>query len=339
MNTISNNNKQFDIPIVLFTFKRYKTVLRILKRIEPLRPQKLYIISDGPRTEEEKIEIDKARKIIEEGITWNCEIIRDYAEENVGIYNRIGLGAKWVLSKEEHAIFLEDDNLPEETFFPFCKEMLERYKNDSRVLWICGTNYLEKYQPQDGSSYVFTKHLLPCGWASWKGKFESYYDGELQLLTDKDIVKRVKDEYTNVSLYHQQINSASTELYRKEKNQRFSSWDFQMAFSIRAHNVLGISPCYNQIKNIGVDNLSTHGGTSFSNIMTRRFCGIESFPLAFPLKHPKTVLTDLEYEKKVDKIILFPKRIRIKSTIARFIKRICGINKYEKFKSKSTELR
>jgi len=332
MSTISNDKNYFDIPVVLFTFKRYETVLRILDRISVVKPKKIYIISDGPRTEEEKKMVKESREKIEEAITWDCEIIRNYAQENRGVYDRIGLGAKWVLEQEEWAIFLEDDNLPEVTFFQFCKEMLEKYKDDTRVMWICGTNYLEEYQPQDGSSYVFTQHLMPCGWASWKGKFETFYDGDMNLLENKHIVKRVEQEYSSKALYRQQLHSVRTEYYRKQKEERYASWDFQMAFSIRANHVFGISPCKNQIVNIGVDELSTHGGTSYSNVMTRRFCGIKSYPLSFPLKHPITVLTDPKYEKKVDKIILFPLNLRIKANIARIIKRLFGINRYEKFR-------
>lgn len=331
MNQVS---KQFEIPIVLFTFKRYKTVLEIIKKLEIIKPNKIYLISDGPRNSDEELEINQAREIIESAITWNCLIVKNYAEKNVGIYDRIGEGAKWVLRQEEHAIFLEDDNLPEISFFKYCEELLYKFKEDSRILWICGTNYLEEYFPEDGSSYMFTQHLLPCGWASWSHKFEKYYDGEMRLAKDPKVIRRIKKEYTNSALYKQQINSINSELYRVNKGERVSSWDFQMAISLRAQNLYGISPSKNLIRNIGVDDLSTHGGNSFSKVMTRRFCGIDSFKLNFPLKHPKTVLPDLKFEKKLDKIILFPLNLRIKAFIARAIKKLFRINRYEKFKFK-----
>lgn len=322
---------RFDIPVVLFFFRRKNTLGRIIERISQVKPKKIYLISDGPRNDQENLEVIECRKIVEKHINWDCEIIKNYADENMGVYNRIGEGAKWVFTLEEKAIFLEDDNLPEISFFDYCRTMLEEYEDDTRILWVCGTNYLEKYIPDNGASYIFTKHLLPCGWASWSNKFIKYYDGEMRLLNDKKLMNRLKYTYSDKKLYRQQLNSLLSEHHRVSKGMRPSSWDFQMAFSLRIHNMYGISPINNQIENIGVDEYSTHGGTSLQNEMTKRFCGIKTFPLEFPLIHPKIVLEDIKYEKKVGRIILHPFRDRAKFFIASIVKKIFGINKFDKF--------
>ncbi|MFC2152001.1 glycosyltransferase family 2 protein [Bacteroidota bacterium] len=322
----------FEIPIALFTFKRKDTVFRILDRIAQVKPKKIYIISDGPRDEHEKDIILDVRASIENYISWDCEIIKNYAEENRGVYRNIGEGAKWVFSLEEKAIFLEDDNLPALTFFKFCQEMLEKYEGDNRILWICGTNYLKEYIPEDGSSYMFTKHMLPCGWASWQDKFNEFYDGKLDLLSEPNIDKRLSNEYEDKSLYRQEIVLMKKTKYTLDNEIRKASWDRQMNFSIRANSLFGISPKYNQIENIGVDDLSVHGGTSFKFTMTKRFCGIKTIPLEFPLKHPKFVLNDKTYEKKIGKVILYPLKSRIKTRIMQFIKPILGVDKYTSYK-------
>lgn len=327
-------NNKFEIPIALFIFKRYETVLRIIDVLREINPSKIYLIGDGPRNNEERKQIELARKQIEEAIDWKCKIIKNYSEGNRGVYENIAGGAKWVFTREKYAIFLEDDNLPEKTFFPFCKEMLERYKDDDNILWVCGTNYLEKYKPLDDSSYVFTKHLMPCGWASWNSKFNRYYDGDMKYLEDESKMKKIRNSYQMKSLYKQQLNSAQYEVYRRKKGLKYASWDFQMSLSIRANDLYGICPCFNQIENIGVDAYSTHGGNSFSKIMTKRFCGIKKYPLVFPLKHPKKISIDKVFEKRTGKIILFPLKLRVKEKIAVFIKKLFGISKYEKFKLK-----
>lgn len=323
----------FKIPVALFTFKRKDTVFRIIDQLSIVKPEKLYIISDGPRNQIEKEIIIDVRKSIEDYISWDCEIIRNYADENKGVYNRIGEGAKWVFSMEEKAIFLEDDNLPEITFFRFCEELLDYHKDNSQVLWICGTNYLKESCPSDGSSYMFTKHLLPCGWASWSSKFLKYYDGELSLLNEKSIIKRISREYWNKALFNQEMLLVKKTKYLLENDKRKASWDRQMSFSIRAQGLYGISPTRNQIENIGVDIHSIHGGTSFKNVMTRRFCGIKTLPLEFPLIHPKIILRDIEYEKKTGNIILYPLMTRIKIKIMTFLKPLLGIDKYASFKT------
>ncbi len=300
----------FDIPVALFIFRRLKAV-QIVERLAQVKPRKLYILADQGRTPQEIAEAESCRKAVEQAITWDCEVIRNYAKENRGVYGNIAEGAKWVLRRERWAIFLEDDNLPEATFFPFCQEMLERYEADTRVLWICGTNYLGEYQPADGVSYVFTRHMLPCGWASWSGKFERFYDGELKLCENEAVMSTIGKVYCNKAVFEQYRNSWMGEYRRIKAGDRPKSWDYQMDFSIKAHNLFGICPCRNQIKNIGVDEYSIHGGSSFSAEMTRRFCGMDSYPLSFPLKHPATMLQDTCFEDKIGKIILYPLKARL----------------------------
>ncbi len=317
----------FKIPIVLIFFKREQKTLQILERIAQVKPQKLYLISDGPRDAEEADRVLKCRENIEKRINWDCEVIKNYVDVNKGVYNRIGLGAQWVLSLEESAIFLEDDNLPELTFFRFCEEMLNRYRDDTRVLWICGTNYLKEYLPEDGSSYVFTKHMLPCGWASWSHKFTKFYDGNLKLWNDPYIKKRIQYENKYKPLLNQDKRNWDRENSRILSGGKPNSWDYQMNFTMRVHGLYAIIPNFNQITNIGVDIDSIHGGISFDKTMTRRFCGLETRPMTFPLIHPKVVLTDIRFERLTAKIITLPLNFRILSMLNRFLKKILFIQR------------
>lgn len=318
--------KQFEIPVVLFLFKREEKTVRVLNEIRKVKPKRLYLISDGPRNSQEAIRVKECRKRVEDAIDWDCEVVKNYATQNKGVYDRIGLGAKWVFEQEDVAIFLEDDNLPEETFFPFCEEILERYKNDTRVFWICGTNYLEDYQPEDNSSYVFTRHMMPCGWASWSNKFLKYYDGDLSLWNDPFIKRRIKDEYIFKPLLRQDQRNWDREKYRIENKERPNSWDYQMSFTQRVHGLFAVVPRLNQIKNIGVDRDSIHNGYSLDNIMTSRFCQLETYRLEFPLKHPKVVWVDQKFERILAEYITLPRRYRVKGWINRFLKRILFIN-------------
>lgn len=323
--------EKFDVPVVLFTFKRIDKTLEILERIASVKPSKLYILSDHGRNREEILVVEQLRKKIEKRIDWDCELVKRYAPVNIGVYKNIGEGAKWVLEKEKWAIFLEDDNLPEFTFFQFSQEMLKMYEYDTRVLWICGSNYLKEYFPEDGSSYVFTKHMLPCGWASWGHKFKKFYDGNLELWQNPYLNRRVRFENNDKYLLNQDIENWDKELRAIKKGKEPSSWDYQMSFTLRIHGLFSIVPMYNQIKNIGVDIDSIHGGTSFENEMTKRFCGLRTTELEFPLKHPKVVLSDLNFEKQMGKIITLPRKERIKIIISNFLKRIFGIDKDESF--------
>lgn len=316
----------FEIPIVLFSFKRIEKILIILDRISCIKPSKLYIISDGGRTQEEHFQVEKVRREIEMNITWECELVKRYSSHNIGVYENIAGGAKWVFEREDRAIFLEDDNLPELSFFPFCEELLERYKDDTRILWICGTNYLKEYEPVNGCSYLVTKNMMPCGWASWSSKFPKYYDGELELWKDPYIRKRVQSEPAYKPLMKQDVTNWDQELRRKRKNGKFASWDYQMSFTQRVHGMYAIVPKFNQITNIGVDSDSIHGGTSFDNEMTRRFCGLPTRSLEFPLIHPKALFIDHSFELKTAKIITLPRLMRFKIKLSGILKTIFCID-------------
>lgn len=314
--------QEFNIPVAVFMFKRAEKTAMIIDQIAKVAPKKIYLIGDGPRNKEEEAAVLNCRKVVEEHITWDCEIIRNYAPQNRGVYQNIAGGAKWVFEREETAIFLEDDNFPSLSFFPYCQELLEKYRNDSRVLWICGTNYMQQYTPEDGSDYVFTQLMLPCGWASWSEKFTKFYDGEMSLYRDLHTRKRVRKAYDNKTLYRHDLRTWEKSISDIEKGKQPVSWDFQMAFSLRAHNLYGIAPKVNLIRNIGADEESIHGGVSMDNVMTARFCEVPTYELSFPLKHPESLRIDNGFERRTENIIIPPLKSRFKDEVARCIKKV-----------------
>lgn len=324
-------SKSFDVPIVLFIFKRTEKAKLIIERLSKIRPTKLYLIGDGARNEAERDTVVKCRKVVESHITWNCEVIKNYVESNRGVYENIAGGAKWVFEREKWAIFLEDDNLPELSFFLFCRELLHMYEHDTRVLWICGTNYLKECKFPNNVSYIFTQNMMPCGWASWGIKFTKFYDGNLELW-DNSIVNRLVRQLTyDKRLKAQDIRNWDRELSRRKRGLKFDSWDYQMSFSLRANNLFGIVPKYNQICNVGVDLDSIHGGISYENIMTKRFCGLPTKEIEFPLRHPSALLLDNEYESKIAHIITVPVRYRIKGILSGYMKKLFNIAIDESF--------
>lgn len=313
-------NGYFDIPIVLFIFKRKDTCLQIIERIKKVKPKKIYLLADAGRNEEENLLVSACRKAVEKAIDWDCEIVKNYAKENRGVHAQIGLGAKWVFERESMAIFLEDDNLPEVSFFNYCKECLNKYKNEEKIFWICGTNYMQKCNPKNNATVFASVHLMPCGWASWSWKFNKYYDDNL-LLAENDNWKSVlKSKYKDKRLFKQQCRSIENEVKKKNLNERYFSWDFHTVLSIRMNDLYGIVPKYNQIKNIGVDEFSTHGGNSFALVMTKRFCGIESYDLSNSLIIPDPQDLDFSFETRIGSIILYPFKARVILSLKEILK-------------------
>lgn len=318
----------FKVPIVLFFFLR-ESILQIVETLQVIKPCKVYLISDAGRNDKEKFINLALREKVEKMITWDCQLIKNYSENNEGVYNRIGKGALWVFDQEEKAIFLEDDNIPENSFFNFCEELLERYKENDNILWICGTNYLGEYNTENKESYVFTNCMLPCGWASWSSKFKKYYEVNLDNFNSANI-KKIKKEYIDKRLYRQEIQNITEEFKRKLRKENYRSWDYHLAYSIKLNKLLGISPSYNQIMNIGVDEYSVHGGTSFKNPMTKRFCFVKTRALNFPLNHPLKIERNIDYDKKISSIMVYPLNVRLKIILVKAIKMILPVNLYKR---------
>lgn len=311
---------QYTIPVAIFLFKRIDTLDRIFGSIRLIKPVKMYLIADGPRNQDELVHTELCRKKAESLIDWNCEIIKDYSKDNRGVFKNIGEGALRLFQKERSAIFLEDDNLPDPSFFRYCEELLHRYETSEDILWITGTNYLGSYNVE--SSYMFTQHLLPCGWASWSSKFIKYYDAYLKNMILNDRLEYIKDRYISKALFRQQRYLLNLEKTKISLGSKPISWDYQMDFSLKFFNKYGISPRVNLINNIGVDQHSIHGGVSFDNPMTKRFCGIKENQIEFPLLHPQKIEIDQKYERMIGKILLYPNKMRMRIFIVSRVKRI-----------------
>ena len=310
----------FNIPVVLIIFRRSVTISRIIQRLAEIKPRKVYILADEGRNDKEMEQAHECRKTVEFLINWDCEVIKNYAKENRGVYQNIGEGARWVFEREEKAIFLEDDNLPETSFFRFASEMLEKYETAPEVLWICGTNYITEMNGKE--SYAFTQHLLPCGWASWSDKFLKYYDGELCTFYDESHKRKFYNSYSNRWLARWQYQSVRNEAERYRRTGRFISWDYQMLWSARSNGLYGVVPLRNQITNIGIDEFSIHGGNSKTNIMTNRFCEVPSKQLDFPLVHPNEIAINKCLEHQLSDIICPPHSVVLKSLLSTKLKRL-----------------
>jgi hypothetical protein len=185
---------------------------------------------------------------------------------------------------------------------------------------------MQQYTPEDGSDYVFTQLMLPCGWASWADKFNKYYDGKMQLYKIPTIKNRIKCTYNNKKLYNQNYSTWEQVIRDINNGRQPISWDYQMAFSLRVNNLFGIAPRVNLIRNIGADLDSIHGGVSMSNVMTARFCEVPTFELSFPLQHPDALMVDRGFELRTEKIIILPWKYRVKGKIVKLVKRVLGIN-------------
>jgi hypothetical protein len=212
-------------------------------------------------------------------------------------------GISWVFENVDRAIILEDDCVPADSFFPFCKEMLDKYENDLRVGIISGLNYFEKYD-FGGNSYGFVKSGSIWGWATWKNRWEKY-DYKMTLIKDNYIKKLLESDITPKLAAKKRIDTWIKSHEEIQDKTIVSYWDYQWGFVRHYNSWLSIIPKNNQISNIGVGYGSTHSGNNIKMLPKKiaSFFFMETAELEFPLSHPEYVIPDRQYDSNYYKII------------------------------------
>jgi hypothetical protein len=279
----------FNTPILFLVFNRPSCTKQVFESIRAAKPKQLFIAADGSR---ENVVQDltncKAVKDIVSSIDWDCEVKTLFREKNLGCGLAVSSAIAWFFEHVEQGIILEDDCLPSASFFPFCQEMLELYKNDVRINSISGTNSLESWS-RENNSYFFSTQSGIWGWATWKRAWNEY-DYLVSKWQYPEVVALFKTQFENSM--HREVYVSFME---KTFNSKIAStWDYQWVFCRIINSQFGIVPRVNLISNIGFGSEATHTLDSDS-----KFSNVQAQNLEFPLIHPKTIMVDNEYDHNV----------------------------------------
>ena len=271
--------KTFETPVALFVFNRPHTTRKVFEAIARVQPARLLLIADGPRSDKvgEAEACQQVRAIIS-CIDWPCEVSTNFAISNLGCQERVIGGLDWVFSLVEEAIILEDDCLPDLSFFPFCQELLERYRGDSRIAYISGCNLVEKHL-KTNASYFFSQIGGIWGWATWRSEWQRYdrHLKEWPQLRSERMLEEIFDEPEAVA-YWTQIFDAMYE------NKGPNTWDYQWLYTCLKNNSLVAVSGVNLISNIGFGEDATHTIKEDA-----RFMLLPATPVKFPLMHPSSL--------------------------------------------------
>jgi hypothetical protein len=168
-----------DIAVALIIFNRTDTTKKVFEVLRQVKPAKLLVIADAPRHNyPDDIEKCAATRQIIEQVDWNCQVIKNYSEKNLGNKLRISTGLNWVFEQVEQAIILEDDCLPHPSFLPFCEDLLDKYQDDQRIMTRSGNNF-QFGRKRTEYSYYFSRYTLIWGWATWRRAWQ-HYDAEMK---------------------------------------------------------------------------------------------------------------------------------------------------------------
>lgn len=290
---VSNNkneyNWQLKTPVAFFIFNRPETTERVFQAIRQVKPSQLFVIADGARVN--KIGEDEkclaTRSIIHQ-VDWKCEVLSNYSEINLGCRKRISSGLDWVFSQVEEVIILEDDCLPDPSFFRFCEELLEQYRDEPKIMSISGQN-LQFGQKRRHYSYYFSRYAHCWGWATWKRAWQ-YYDNQMKLWT------KVRDEYWLLDILQDEQAFIHWSNDFQNSFDGFDSWDYVWQFSCWINQGLTILPNLNLVSNIGF----TEAGTRTKNTNSI-LANMKVEEIKFPLLHPPVIIRDTQADHFTEK--------------------------------------
>jgi|GEM_PF-296078 len=248
-------------PIAFFIFNRPDLTQAVFNTIAQVKPQKLLIISDGARSAMEAEKVQRSRSIVDQ-VDWDCDVLTNFSDKNLGCRGRISSGLDWVFSKVEEAIILEDDCLPSVSFFNFCQILLERYRDDERVFSISGDNF-QFGRTRTEFSYYYSRYFHCWGWATWRRAWQ-YFDVEMPLweaYKDTQLMNAVFEDVDERQYW--------IDILDKTHQKSIDSWAFIWSYTCWSQNGLTILPETNLVSNIGFRSDAVHtkdDSSSLANI-------------------------------------------------------------------------
>jgi hypothetical protein len=293
----SSEGSETNSAVAFFIFRRPETTARVFAEIRKARPNKLYVIADGAREgkPEEQELVQRTRDVVSE-IDWPCEVTRVYAEQNLGLRQRIFTGLDHVFSREDSAIVLEDDCLPSQSFFRFCSELLETHEENEKVAIVSGFNFAPSKRLQAG--YFYSTSTYIWGWATWARTWKEFRASPQVEFWTKEETNDIKSTFASKIQMREFLGMMAIA-------NTLNTWDISLAVWIRQVKKLTIVPRLNLVENIGFGAEATH--TKF-----------EAFDVQIPisnysgaLNHPAEIAADSKTErvmwrKKTSRWITFP---------------------------------
>lgn len=278
-------------PVTLLIFNRPDVTARVFARVAAQRPPRLLVVADGPRPRRpEDVAACAAARAVTEQVDWPCEVSRDYAASNLGCRRRIASGLDWAFGLVDRSIILEDDCLPDASFFRYCDELLERYLDAPMVMHVAGTSvslrWRERLTRGGGASYLFSRYAPVWGWATWRRAW-AHYDGEMRDWP------ALRGEWLERALGDPRGAAYWRTLFDLVYDGRIDTWDWQWNLACWRARGLSALPNVNLVENVGFG----AGATNTTASAWSAAAGAEA--MQFPLVHPPLLRRNLEADLRI----------------------------------------
>lgn len=279
--------------VLFLVFNRPDTTRRVFEAIRAARPSRLYVAADGPRASrpDEAARCTLVRQIAT-AVDWPCEVKTLFRDENLGCRHGVSGGIDWFFDQEEEGIILEDDVLPQPSFFPYCEALLSRYRNDASVSMISGCNLLGPSH-QAAASYFFSRYMHIWGWASWRRAW-THYDVDMGGWPGSESaakLDRLLGGRKNAIRYWAKI-------FDRVQGGEIDTWDYQWLFAAWMNDMVAVIPSHNLVENLGFGADATHTTGAVPAAVLAASASDIVFPLRDPVRGP-TGPVDAEIERSV----------------------------------------
>jgi hypothetical protein len=276
-------------PILFIVFNRIDTAREVLASIRGARPERLFIAADGPRPTKDG-EAEKCRAVrdyVLAAIDWPCSVQTLFHDENLGCGKAVSGAISWFFNEVEEGIILEDDCVPSASFFPYCEQLLDRYRQDERVMHIAGHNPLGSARAGP-FSYYFARNQHCWGWASWRRAWArySFQIEDLDLFVSGGAIERLFEG--------RQAREYWLSIFEKMRRLEIDTWDYQWTYAIFKCGGFCINPAKNLVSNIGFRADGTHTLDSDSMFSNNRRYELRA------LRHPTSVEIDPRMIRRIN---------------------------------------
>lgn len=338
MKVILMNSRHTDVPVLMVFFNRAEPLKKVFEAVRVAKPSKLFLAQDGAREgKASDVEnVEKCRQVVSH-IDWECEVFYNYSDVNLGCGKRMSSAISWAFESVDRLMILEDDCVPGADFFPFCEELLEKYKDNPGISMISAMNHLEEYHNFNDDSYIFCNSGAIWGWATWKRQWE-LYDFEMNFVDRLNAFEKIKNSHY-LKCYKRDLLAQGIDRYKVLKEgKKLSSWTFQFNMIRFLNHQLSIVPSVNMVSNIGLTSESTHASGNIRQIPKglRPVFFMPVHKMEFPLKHPECTYCDDLFDKKVWRLMGMPAHVGVYRKIESIIRRIMfgGVSEIRKMVKK-----
>ncbi len=246
--------------ILFIIFNRPEETREVFVAIKKAQPEKLFIAADGARSNrpKEAALCETTRAIVKE-IDWPCQVETRFQDQNLGCKKHVSSAISWFFERVEEGVILEDDTVPDQSFFLFAQEMLAKYRDDARIMHISGTTFIPKsHASEPAASYHFSRYAHVWGWASWRRAWNKY---DIDM---KNIDGLGKDA---AAFSRERDREYWIRFFKHMKDKQVDTWDAQWQYTIRSMRGLCITPNVNLVRNIGFGETATHTKTTANGML------------------------------------------------------------------------